>query len=75
MKLQSIKYQKDNSTWYSTESIPDNPRSVLIYTEDGGTAEATYDYAKDEWTQFRWSCKVNPLYWREMPRYDNKCSV
>ena len=70
VKLQNIKYQKNNDKWYSVEYIPDNPRSILVYTEDGGTAEASYNPIKDVWTQFRWSCEVHPVFWREMPRYE-----
>lgn len=75
MNLQSIKYQKNNDKWYSPEFIPDNPRSILIYTEEGGTAEASYNSTKDEWIQFRWNCKMHPVFWREMPRYDSKCDL
>lgn len=75
MKLQSIKYQKNNDKWYSSEFIPDNPRSVLVYTEDGGTAEASFNTKTNIWTQFRWNCEVTPLMWREIPRYDSECNL
>ena len=73
MKLASVKYSKSDR-WYTIEYLPDTPRSILLYTEDGGTAEGSYDINKDVWTQFRWNCKVHPLYWREMPRYESDSS-
>ena len=71
MKLQSVKYS-NSEKWNSTEYIPDNPRSILVFTEEGGVAEASYQNGK--WIQFRWHCEVNPLYWREMPKYESKDS-
>ena len=70
MKLMSIKYQKNNDTWYSPNYFPDNPRSVLIYSEDSGVSEASYNQKLDVWTQFRWNCEVHPIAWRELPSYD-----
>ena len=72
MKLQSVKYSESNQ-WYSPEYVPDNPRSILLYTQEGGTAEGKYD--NGEWIQYRWNCKVHPKFWREMPRYDSKNSL
>ena len=66
MKLQSVKY-KDSDEWYSSEFIPDNPRSILVYTQEGGTAEGKYDMGK--WIQYRWNCEIHPIKWREMPRW------
>ena len=73
MKLTTVKYNKDNNRWYSSDMIPDNPRSILLYTEEGGTAEGKYE--NDTWIQYRWSCKIIPKYWREMPRYEGKNSL
>lgn len=73
MKLQSVKYSESNQ-WYSTEFIPDNPRNILLYTVEGGTAEGKYEN-NGEWIQYRWNCKVNPKFWREMPRYEHKNSI
>lgn len=71
MKLAKVKYN-NNEHWYSSEYLPDNPRSIILYTEEGGEAEGKYDNGK--WIQYRWSCEVNPTYWREMPRYgSNSC--
>lgn len=67
MKLASKKYNESSEEWYSAEYIPNNPRSILIYTVEGGTAEGQYINGK--WIQYRWSCEVDPLFWREMPRY------
>lgn len=65
MKLQKVKY-KPVDDWYGCEFIPDNPRSILIYTSEGGVAEGKYE--NEKWIQYRWSCEVSPLFWREMPR-------
>jgi hypothetical protein len=73
MKLASVKYDSKNERWFGTEYLPDNPRSVLIYTPEGGTAEGKYE--NTEWIQYRWNCKVHPLFWRELPRYECKNSV
>lgn len=66
MKLQNVKYE-DTDKWYTSEYIPDNPRSVLLFTEEGGTAEGKYE--RDKWIQYRWNCEVHPKFWREMPRW------
>ena len=73
MKLQSVAYNKDNISWNSTEYIPDNPRSILLYTEEGGVAEGKFQ--NDKWIQYRWNCEVHPICWREMPRYESKNSI
>ena len=39
MKLASVKYNKNNSHWYTSEYLPDNPRSIILYTLEGGEAE------------------------------------
>ena len=71
MKLRSIKYDVNNlNKWYSPETIPDNPRSILIYTKEGGVAEASYDTKHNCWTQFRWYCEMTPIAWRELPIYE-----
>ena len=67
MKLKSVKYEQCDD-WFSSEFVPDNPRSVILYTLEGQEAEGKYENGK--WIQYRWSCEVNPLYWREMPRYN-----
>lgn len=64
----SIKYSESDE-WHNIECIPDNPRSILLYTKEGGVAEGSYNEVKDEWIQFRWNCKVNPIAWRELPQY------
>lgn len=66
MKLKSVKYELSDC-WYGTDYIPDNPRSIIIVTQEGGEAEGKYEDGK--WLQYRWSCYVNPLAWREMPRW------
>ena len=71
MKLKSVEYS-DNEDWYSIEYVPDNPRSILIYTLEGGTAEGKYQ--NDTWIQYRWNCTVTPKYWRELPRYNGSNS-
>ena len=75
MKCQKIKYNRNDIEWHIPSDIPDNPRSVLIYTEEGGVAEASYNIQTDEWIQFRWSCPIIPIAWREMPRYESKDSL
>lgn len=67
MKLQSVKYDANLEKWYSSEYLPNNPRSIILYTLEGGEAEGKYENGK--WIQYRWSCEVEPLYWREMPRW------
>jgi hypothetical protein len=71
VKLKSIKYRKNNDEWHSIEFVPDNPRSVLVYTEDGGVAEAFFYTMENKWIQYRWNCQVEPIAWREMPCYDS----
>lgn len=66
MKLQTVSYDCTFDGWYTPEFIPDNPRSIILYTSEGGVAEGKYENGK--WFQYRWSCNVNPLYWKEMPR-------
>ena len=68
MKLANVKYENCDS-WFNTEYIPDNPRNIIIYTAEGGSAEGYYDTTKDKWFQYKWNCYVNPIAWREMPRY------
>jgi hypothetical protein len=70
VKLVNIKYNKDSSEWYSPEYVPDTPRSVLIYIEDGGVAEATFHAMENKWVMFRWNCQVEPIKWRELPKYE-----
>ena len=67
MKLKSVEYLPDNENWMSSEYIPDNPRSIILFTPEGGSAEGKYENGK--WIQYRWNCEVKPLYWREMPRW------
>lgn len=69
MKLQSVKYDEESNVWYTPQQIPDNPRSILIYTKEGGIAEASYNATKDKWFQFRWQCEMTPIAWRELPKY------
>ena len=65
MKLQSVKY-KLTDDWYSSEYVPDNPRSIILFTLEGGSAEGKYE--NEKWIQYRWNCEVHPTHWREMPR-------
>ncbi len=67
MKLQSVKY-KNNNSWFNSEFVPDNPRSIILYTLEGGEAEGKYE--NNKWIQYRWNCEVYPKAWREMPKYD-----
>lgn len=67
MKLASVKYDSDSERWYTPEYLPDNPRSIILYTLEGNEAEGKYENGK--WVQFRWNCEVKPLCWREMPRW------
>lgn len=67
MKLASVKYDENSERWYTPEYLPDTPRSIILHTTEGGSAEGKYE--KGEWIQYRWNCKVTPLYWREMPRW------
>ena len=58
-----------DSEWFSvSDKLPDNERSVLVYTKNGGVAEASYNPKTREWLQFRWSVKVKPSKWRELPK-------
>ena len=65
MKLKSVEYQPIDN-WYTCEYVPDNPRSIILFTPEGGSAEGKYE--NEKWIQYRWNCEVHPLYWREMPR-------
>lgn len=67
MKLASVKYDENSERWYTPEYLPDTPRSIILHTTEGGSAEGKYE--KGEWIQYRWNCKITPLYWREMPRW------
>lgn len=54
--------------WISVKDrLPENSRSVLIYTKDGGIAEGSYS-SEGGWVQFRWNVK-NPkvIYWMPLP--------
>lgn len=73
MKLQSVPYKPHNSKWYTTEYLPDNCRSILLYTLEGGTAEGKFE--NNKWIQYRWNCEVHPQYWREMPRYESNIGL
>lgn len=75
MKLASVKYDPTSENWYSTEYLPDTPRSILVYTVEGGTAEGYYNPVSEKWFHFRWNCFITPTYWREMPRYESKNSL
>ena len=72
MKLANVKYS-NSDRWYSIEYVPDNPRNILLYTYEGGVAEGNYQNGK--WIQYRWNCEVNPVSWREMPKYESKSSL
>lgn len=67
MKLASVKYDENSERWYTPDYLPDTPRSIILHTTEGGSAEGKYE--KGEWVQYRWNCKITPLYWREMPRW------
>lgn len=69
MKLRSVEYSNSNE-WYSIESIPDNPREILIHTKDFGTTAGYYQNETNKWFSFRWQCFINPIKWRELPRYE-----
>jgi len=66
MKLVNVEY-KNSDNWYGCEYLPDNPRSIILYTLEGGEAEGKYE--NNKWIQYRWGCEVHPISWREMPRY------
>jgi len=68
MKLQSVEYDENNNRWYSAEFIPNNPREVVLYTREFGTTSGYY--MCNEWYLLRWNSNIKPLFWREMPRYD-----
>lgn len=70
MKLASVKYDENSERWYTPDYLPDTPRSIILHTTEGGSAEGKYE--KGEWIQYRWNCKVTPLYWREMPRWKQR---
>lgn len=70
MKLQSVEYNATDESWHSIEYIPSNPRSIILYTLEGGSAEGKYE--NGNWIQYRWNCTVIPKFWREMPRC-NEC--
>ena len=74
MKLTSIEYSNSDK-WYTSEYIPDNPRSVLIHSQDGGTAEGYYNSFVNKWFQYRWNCYTKIKCWREMPRYEDQNSL
>lgn len=57
--------------WIDTrQEMPDDSRSVLIYTTGGGIVEASWSSENEQWVQFRWSAYLPPekvLYWCELP--------
>lgn len=66
----SVEYKPNNSKWYSPEYLPDNWRIILMYVPELGTLPGIY-YG-EKWIVYKMNCEVNPLYWREMPRYESK---
>lgn len=66
MKLKSVPYENSDS-WFGIEYIPNNPRSIILYTLEGREAEGKYENGK--WISYKWNCEVNPICWREMPRW------
>lgn len=51
-----------------SEMLPEDSRSVLIYTKDGRIAEGCYTHEGLEWWQFRWNVR-NPdvIAWMPFP--------
>ena len=51
-----------------SERLPEDSRSVLIYTKEGRVAEGCYNQEGLEWWQFRWSVR-NPhvIAWMPLP--------
>lgn len=49
------------------ERTPEDSRSVLIYSEEGGIAEGSYSAKDNKFLQFRWSCYPKVTHWREFP--------
>ena len=74
MKLASVKYN-NSEHWYTPEYLPDNPRDILIYTKEFGTTSGYYLIDENKWYSFRWSCFIEPVFWREMPRYESKDNI
>lgn len=66
MKLVSVEY-KNSDCWYGAEYVPNNPRDIILYTQEDGEAEGRYEDGK--WIHYKWNCEVKPLAWREMPRW------
>lgn len=71
----SIKYDKTSDKWYNPEYIPDNPRNILLYSEDTRVTEGFYDTKHNRWHCFKWDCDVIPLKWRELPYYDSNGNI
>lgn len=49
-----------------SERLPENSRSVLIFSKNGGVAEGCYTEAKG-WLQFRWIAYVDAIAWMPLP--------
>lgn len=51
-----------------SERLPEDSRSVLIYTKEGGVAEGKYSKRTESWIQFRWSVPyAKVLAWMPLP--------
>lgn len=51
-----------------SERLPEDSRSVLIFTKEGKAAEGCYRCGVQKWVQFRWNVtNANVLAWQPLP--------
>lgn len=68
--IEMVEEQPTVNTWISCkERLPEDSRSVLICTNDGGLAEGSYNANEKMWYQFRWGVKnAKVIAWCELPK-------
>ena len=59
----------DKTKWIPcSERLPEDSRSVITYTNEGGVAEGSYSPHSEEWTVFRWSVSnAKVIAWMPLP--------
>ena len=64
-----VKEESQNGGWIPcSERLPEDSRSVITYTKEGGVAEGSYSRHSEEWTVFRWNVRnANVIAWMPLP--------
>ena len=54
--------------WISVKDKLPNPKvgSVLLFSKASGVAEG--EFRDNKWLQYRWSAKVTPSHWKQLPQ-------